>query len=637
VNRMAVLVLVGFFVWSPDLCVAEEGALRSWPALLDASADDAAMAEARDQLVAQARKAVALPIIRRVYKLEEVGEHRTWLDGRSRALEDEIRETFALAMSDFAACNTTAAELPLLAAAYRLTGDAAFCGRVAAQLEEMTTWSPLQRPGWTLYTPGNRLPADGKDGNWLATGTGIRAIHQALELMPKDPLDSDLIARLHALLETEIASIVDDWKTERPWFVPNNPITNQWVLPTEGLVTACLVVGPEKHAEAYALGVKNMLRSIGAHGSGGEFEEGVGYASFTVTSILHTAHAMAVHGDRRAIDHPFLANFPTWLVHHLQPGNMTVNCFDAGSAYGAADKLRPLLSLLAVCTGSPAARWALANPVGGPTDDLAGLAARGMAPVGADAAPPLFAQYERATRVNWRDSWNDDGTGVWVRGGHPTDQHDHQDRGHVNFIVGGKPILIEAGTPSYHHKLMMTHYTTGAGHNILQVGTAFPEATAEAGKVVKLPGWQKPGGVAPITMKRLDAEGGEVAFDGSSCYDGVRQWNREVSWNAASLDVADTVSLSEGNTDIILFRWHLGTEDAVTIEGEEKAYTVTWSDAELTLEGSAPLTVTQTPMPDNTLDGHSGDEDPGNVHTCLVIQTAAPCTALTLKTRVTPK
>ena len=198
--------------------------------------------------MADAREAADLPIVRRAHTLEDVGKNRTWLDGRANALEDEIRETFALAMSDFAACNLLATELPLLAAAYRMTGEAVFRDRVMAQLRESADWTPLQRPGWTLYSPGHRLPSDGKDGNWLATGCGVRAIADTLELLPAGTVDDALVKRLHALLEGEVAGVVDDWETRRPWFVRgNNPITNQWVLPTEGLVRACLLLGVDAH------------------------------------------------------------------------------------------------------------------------------------------------------------------------------------------------------------------------------------------------------------------------------------------------------------------------------------------------------------------------------------------------------
>jgi hypothetical protein len=347
--------------------------------------------------------------------------------------------------------------------------------------------------------------------------------------------------------------------------------------------------------------------------------------------MVHTAHAMAVAGDRRALDHPFLQRFPAWLVHHFQPGDTAINCFDAGAAYGVSARLQPLLSLLAATTGSPAARWALGELCGGPSDDLAGLAARGLPPIGPDAAPPLFAAYERAARVNWRDSWRDNGSGVWVRGGHRLDQHDHQDRGHVNFIARGRPILIEAGTPSYDNPLMMTYYTPGVGHNVLQLGTEFPTDTADAGELVSLAGWQRRGGIAPITVQRLEATGGEVMVDGTACYDNLAKWRRTVTWSAGELTVTDEVALRGEEGDVVLFRWHLGTTAEAAISGSKRQFKVEWLKAVMSLDGSADLTVSQTMMPDNTLVRESEAKP---VHTCLIVHTVENVNELTLVTRV---
>ncbi|MCC6144595.1 MAG: heparinase II/III family protein [Candidatus Hydrogenedentes bacterium] len=452
--------------------------------------------------------------------------------------------------------------------------------------------------------------------------------------MPVGDLDAELASRLHALLEAEIAAIVDDWQAKRPWFVSSdNAVTNQWVLPTEGLVRACLLVGREGHRDAYELGVRNLLRALDAHGAQGEFEEGFGYAGFTVTSLAHAAFAMAIQGDRRAIDHPFLKHFPTWYIHHLQPGNMVINCFDAGGAYDKAATMRPLLSLLAVCTADPTCLWGL-EQVGGPSDDLAGLAARGIPPDAPRTAPPRFAQYERATRVNWRSGWQDNASGVWVRGGHPLDQHDHQDRGHVNFILHGRPVFIEAGTPAYHHPRMMTQYTPGVGHNVLQIGTAMPEGQANAGEDVWLTGWQKRGGIAPITVKRLDEAGGEVILDASACYDGLDRWTRNVDWQEDGIRVTDRVALAAGTDNIILFRWHLGTESPVSISGEGTGWVTDCSCARIHIEADRSIVVTQIAMPDHTLAGHTGEDLPANTHTCLVVQSAGREPALALTTTV---
>ena len=614
--------------------IAEEPVL-GWSALLDRAKADPALDAPRTELVDHAKGLAEQPIIRRARNLAEVGTNRTWLDGRSQSLEPEIKENFALAMSDFAAARVLSDELPAMAAAYRLTGDDALRERIAVQLEEMASWAPLQRPGWSLYTRGNRLPPDGKDGNWLATGCGIRAIADTLSILPPDTMKPELVAKLHTLLEGEIAGVVNDWQTQRSWFIKqDNPSTNQWVLPTEGLVRACLLLGVDRHRDAYELGVKNLLRALDCHGEKGEFEEGFGYASFTAAALYRTAHAMAVEGDRRALDRPFLVHFPTWLVHHFQPGEMVVNCFDAGPAYQAASKAAPLLSLAAMCNGSPVARWALAQQMEGPSDDVPGLAVRAMSAVGAEAAPPLFAYYERATRVNWRDSWKTEATGVWVRGGHKLDQHDHQDRGHVNFILRGKPIFIESGTPDYSHRQMMSLFSSCIGHNVLQLGTIEPEESSLPGKHVWHEGWQKVGGVAPIAVRTLAADSGDVEVDGTACYDTVSKWSRRVAWNPSRLTVNDEVSLAEGRSDVIGFRWHLGTEAEVNIvpDADGKGARMTWPDAVVRLRANEAIAVTQSMLPDNTLAGHDGKDNPKNHHACILVRTASPVARLTLTT-----
>jgi hypothetical protein len=249
------------------------------------------------------------------------------------------------------------------------------------------------------------------------------------------------------------------------------------------------------------------------------------------------------------------------------------------------------------------------------------------------AAPPTFGAYQRATRVNWRDSWDDNGTGVWVRGGNKLDGHDHQDRGHVNFILHARPILIEAGTPSYDTPDMLSHYTSGAGHNVLQIGTLPPPRIGQfkVDQHVRVPGWQKPACVAPITVRRLDATQGDVQVDGTACYDGLQAWTRSVSWNAAELHVHDKVALAKGE-EVIQFRWHLGTDDPVRIEGQGLHFTIAWPGAKLTLAASTPLTVSQETMPDNTLKTVPWQNFHPNLHTCLVVRSAGKVKSLELNT-----
>lgn len=623
---------------NPSTEKAGEPRTRPWSELLAETKARPELAAVRAAFLAEARAKLALPLLRRVYRYEDIGQHRTWLDGRAVPLEPEIQTHFALSMSDHASCLELWKELPLLAAAYGLSGEAAFRARVIEQLEEAATWSPLQRSGWCCYCRGSRMPADGKTGSWLATGTGVRAIATTLDIFPAAELPAALRAKLIALLEGEIREIVEDWQVRRQWFVQShNVCTNQWVLPTEALVRACLTVGKEAHRQAYELGVANLLEAIDVHGPNGEFEEGLHYANFTVLSMLHAAHAMAAAGDRRALERPFLKRFALWSVHHLMPGRLAINAFDAFSA-GALPRdhapMRELLAATAAILEDPFARWALAEQYDGPPADVAGLAAAALPPAKAQASAPLWACYERASRINWRSSWRDDATGLWVRGGHALDQHDHQDRGHVSFILRGRPVLIETGTPAYHHPQLASHFASGAGHNVLQIGLAqvAPEGAKSSGRL-PLPGWQKIQTVAPILVRRLDDAGGEARVDGTLAYDGLARWFRNLRWSASELAVTDSVVLAEGGCEVLLFRWHLATSAKVAIEGQGKEFIVRWPGIAMRINGSVALTLAQEERENHSLGLREWDEPtPYPRHTCLLVRTAGPETALTLTT-----
>lgn len=606
---------------SPALTVSAEktSPAASWTALIDVGRDNPKLAPWRDKFVARARQVAGQLIVKRVYEYEDIGKYRTWLDGRARPLAGMSRQKwFGLAMSDFGTASTINQELPLLAVAYRWTGEEAFKIRIIAQLEETATWSPLQRPGYTLYTPSPKpVPADFKDGNWLATGLGVRAVADTLEIMPPGSLPQPLVEKIHALLRREIASIADDWHTKRSWFIRGNyPRTNQWVLPTEGLVRTCLVLGKDKYMAEYELGVRNLLAAMDAQGPKGEFYEGIGYANFTVESMLHAAHAMAVAGDMRGLSHPFLRRFPTWMVHHLQPGRFRINCFDAGGAKASLTDggFRGLLSLFLVLTNDPVARWTLINQFSGPSDDYVGLLARSTN--GESRDPGLFASYESACRVNWRSSWGETATGVWIRGGHRLDSHDHFDRGHVNFILRGKPIFIEAGTPSYDNPRLHELYSSVIGHNVLEVVGCSAKKSP-----------------APITVVRLDDTGGEVMVDPTAGYSALKRWQRRVNWNADRLDVVDEVVFPPDKPQASIFRWHLGTEDQVAIQQSGATATITWRNAKLTIESDSPFVVTSEMLPDNTVN-LGRKVGPDYLHRCVVVRTAQPCKTWTLKTSV---
>ncbi|MBI2297913.1 MAG: heparinase II/III family protein [Armatimonadetes bacterium] len=614
------------YAWIPVWCgLAAQPAPAGWAALADQAAQRPDLAEPLHNTVNWARKVTANPIVKRVHRYEDIGRDRSWLDGRAKFMGGQPRQAwFGLAMSDFGATNILLTELPLLAFAYRCTREEPFRARIEAQLRETATWSPLQRPGWQLCVPApDPVPADYDDGSWLATGQGVRALADTLELLPDGALPADVTAGIHALLRAEIPRIRDDWKLHHGWFRSGDgrPQTNQWVLPTEGLIRACLAEGRERFAAEYELGVANLLRAMDVQGRQGEFNEGIGYAMFTVGSMLAAAHAMAADGDLRALNHPFLSGFPTWAVEHLQPGRFRVNCFDGGGARTPRDDwaTRGLLSTLVAFTGSPVARFALNRLYDSPSTDLVGLLTR--ASTGPEEAPPLFACYDGpARRVNWRESWDDAASGVWIRGGHPLDSHDHFDRGHVNFIAAGQPLLIEAGTPSYDTPGIDRLYQSVAGHNVLEVtGLAATRSPA------------------PITVARLGPEGGDVTVDPTACYPGLERWLRHVVWDKARLAVDDEVAGVPGRPAALLFRWHLGTQAEAEVSGDAGRWTVRWPEGEITLDSSLRVQVTAEKLPDNTVCLGQKDNGWDFLHTCVVVRTAEPAETWRLSTTVTPR
>ncbi len=194
---------------------------------------------------------------KRFYKFEDLEGSNV----RSHAIRNPVqREVFALSISDHRNAFHVRNQMTLCATAFLLTGKKIFADRVRAQLEEMTTWSPIQRGGWTMYDNSAKLPGNwNKDplwgGSWLATGSGIKAIFDMLQMMPDSVIFSNLREKLNRLFKREIHQIVQEWCLKRQWFVKsNNALTNQWVLPTQGLILACLVLGREKYAEAYEMG-----------------------------------------------------------------------------------------------------------------------------------------------------------------------------------------------------------------------------------------------------------------------------------------------------------------------------------------------------------------------------------------------
>jgi len=176
------------------------------------------------------------------------------------------------------------------------------------------------------------VPRDFNDGNWLATGVGVSALADTLEIMPAGSLPQPLVEKIRALLGKEIVSIADDWHTKRSWFIRGNvPQTNSGYCPSKDWFERASCSARTTFGRI-RVGCAEFSGRMDAQGSRGEFCEGIGYASFSVESMIRAARAMAAAGDMRGLSHPYLHRFPTWMAHHLQPGRFRINCFDSGGA-----------------------------------------------------------------------------------------------------------------------------------------------------------------------------------------------------------------------------------------------------------------------------------------------------------------
>lgn len=530
-------------------------------------------------ILEQAGRVKSWPIIRRVDTLEDFSK----LDGKwARKTEPHKRtemmsnkenaRLFGLATTDMTNARMLLDELPLLAAAYRFTGDESYRERLVSQLEEFSTWDPLQRRGWTLRVNSADF-GKRQDGVWLATGCAIQALVIMLDLLPEEALSPDLREKLDELLKRELERSVSDWENKVPWYVKAQKIqSNQWVVPASGIALAALQLGKERFPKAYELAKNSLRRSLGSLSDEGAVSEGFGYAiDWTIPALVLTAHYMAQAGDKEFIEHPFIRKFPFWLTQHYQPGKNVINAFDWwGGQRNMYDTFMPKITMLTALTEDPQLQWILFQQHGKVSRDVFGLISLGI-PSENMQKPALFAVFERAARVNWRSSWSENADGVWIRGWHRDDFHAHDDAGHVNYIKNGKIVLLEAGTGGYSDPRKSKEYDSVCGHNVLQVGDEI-----RTKKVIN----------ALLDVSKLNATGGDVSVDAAAAYPGVSKWLRRVVWNDKELKVSDEVELEAGKRETLLFRWHLGTaNEAVITRIDDKSWKITVSAGELVFPG----------------------------------------------------
>jgi len=528
---------------------------------------------------------------RRPLSLSEIDPSQ--LDTRYKQAGDN-GELFALAMADCGQGDYLRTSGVALAMYTRLLKREDCLAKCIAILSEFANHAPLQRPGWTAYSPTAHLNASG-DGVWLGTAWGIEGVVEMSHILG-DSIPEALRIKLRDLLRRELAQISQDWQTKRPWYVAAKVYqTNQWIEPLVAAVRASLFIGEEGVRQDYDLAVSNLGLTLDTLGSDGAFLEGVTYGSMTEPGLFDGIGLIRATGDTRLDRFAFVGSAWKWWFHMALPGQQFVNCFDSRMSVIPPWALR-----------TPLRAMHLAAKIGGSTEALRHL--RYFYPdgnesvngiqyladvvnlIGQSPSIPTYAFFNTQQLVVWRSEWQSPSLpstawSIWIRGGSLLDSHSHRDQGHVSIQSGSIPILIECGSPDYSTEDYDVSYASAAGHNVFQVGELKPRGQSCS---------------APISISRLGDTGGDVSVDCAKAFPSTKSLVRNVQWDLTGrVIITDTIRLKQpvlpGQE---LLRYHTGLLDALAVTTSGSTTTVDWSAAQMRITSSPPVGVRTDTWPD---------------------------------------
>jgi hypothetical protein len=545
------------------------------------------------------------------------------LDGRAASAGANAQQ-FALAMSDCAQAHklrTDGVTLSLLAVQQ---GNRAYLDRCIAILRCVAEWAPFQRPGWTAYRPDIVLPRTG-DGVWLATGWGICGVVDMLSILG-DRVPPDLQDALRRRLRSEVNQIVTDWADARPWYVQGRAVrSNQWIIPSVGLVKACLYLRDLQLMPAYNLGVENVATSLRSLGKDGEFLEGVSYAAMTLEPVFDLLADLKANGDLRCHSMGFVNNSWRWFAQMLMPGANLVNCYDSGmSALPEWARETPLPAMVAATLASsdPDAIPSMRTLFRRGNTSIHGIkyqAALDAAAGTPDVTPANGAYFPAQQLLVWRSAWEmpsqpQAALGMWFKGGTSLEGHCHRDQGQLSIYAGNRAILTESGTPDYSTPDMDTKYASAAGHGIMQVGEVVPRGTPVD---------------APMSVSTVGPTGGSAVVDLTKAYTSALSCRRSVTWSASGrFDIADSVQFASAvpaGTEV--YRFHTGAITPVSISLRNGEWSISWDDAVISISADCPIEVSQSAWPDAVL--------PNRMHQAISIRAVSAVTGMSLATSVT--
>lgn len=518
------------------------------------------------------------------------------VDGRLSNVPLDRRSAFGLAMVDCAQTSWLASNGVTLAVVAKSTRDPEQLSRAVGMLEELSKYTPLQRPGTTIWDPNVPVTAGG-EGVWLATAWGISAIVDISSALGEH-VPVNLRDRLRLQLREEVQRICVDWRDARPWFVKSRyVVSNQWIEPSIALIKACLFLGDPALLPAYNLGVENLLASLNAHGVAGEFLEGVSYAEMSLMSTHEIIGKMRLNGDTRTISTHFAKNNWRWFAQMHLPGAMLVNCNDSGrsevpdycmtvpfSSFGAA----------AIASGSDDAiamlrfMYPSPKPIGA-LEALKYADYLASSSVPANITLPTFQYFPGQQMVVWRSEFQpvaapQTALALWMKGGTTSENHVRREQGNLSIYCGDRVVLSNCGTPYYSDPAYATAYANAAGSNIMQV-----DQLPSTGHAVN----------APLFVNSLNASGGSVTIDTSAAYVGAT-CTRDITWNiAGSVRIDDRARL--GISSVAgqeFYRFHTGSAESLTISGAGKSWTISWRGASMTITADKNIRVEQATKAD---------------------------------------
>lgn len=547
------------------------------------------------------------------------------LDGRFQNAGANA-ETFALASADCAQASYVQSMGVQIALYAAFTEDPIYIDRCVEMLRAVNQWVPLQRPGWTLHDPNLQMPAGG-DGVWLATNWGINGIVDMMSILG-DRLPLDLRQSLREQLRSEVHSVCKDWKDRRPWYVKGRAVrSNQWIEPNVGLVKACLFLEGTELLAAYNLGVENLAETLSNFGPDGAFPEGVSYAQMTLGMMFDVVEAVRLAGDSRLNNSQFVQNSWQWWAQMIMPGRRLVNSGDSGMGSLPSWAITtPLSGMVAAGLASTDERALPVLKTLFPKGNTSVVGVRYQSAISSIAAMPLsemptFGSFPSQQLVTWRTaaeapSGAQSAWAIWMKGGSLAEGHVHRDQGQVSVYDGDVPVLMDCGTPNYADPNLTSNFASAAGHGIMQYGELQPRSVAVD---------------APLTVQRLDRDGGQVSIDCTAAYVSCTSSTRRVSWGLdRSVTIDDETHFhSSVPAGTELYRFHTGSPIPVEISQESTGWLVRWGGYELSIYSTVPVIVEQASWPDRVCEPF--------MHQALKIRTVDPTTAISLTTCLRPR